>query len=245
MTLPHPRRLLVSVQNVEEARSAHLGGASIIDIKDPRRGSLGMADLEQIEQIQRVIPANVPVTAALGELREPDASPALKRLVSGLWLVKLGTSQAAHLTNAFDLFRRWCDSLGPIHRLIPAVYADRHRCGGISWQTGLQWAQETQAPVLLIDTFHKDGKRLTDWIDSAEREEIAHACRESQILLAWAGSLSKSDIEHLEPTSGDIIAVRTAACEDGNRTSPVSSRHVALLAEILARPSLSTIPEKE
>jgi uncharacterized protein (UPF0264 family) len=37
-------RLLVSVANAAEARTALEGDADIIDVKDPSRGSLGMAD---------------------------------------------------------------------------------------------------------------------------------------------------------------------------------------------------------
>ena len=37
-------RLLVSVRNGQEAEAALAGGAHVIDVKEPARGSLGRAD---------------------------------------------------------------------------------------------------------------------------------------------------------------------------------------------------------
>ena len=42
-----PPQLLVSVRSAEEARAALEGGAALIDVKEPSRGSLGSASVEQ------------------------------------------------------------------------------------------------------------------------------------------------------------------------------------------------------
>lgn len=39
-------KLLISIKDVDEAEDAVLGGADIIDIKDPTIGSLGLPDLD-------------------------------------------------------------------------------------------------------------------------------------------------------------------------------------------------------
>ena len=63
-------RLLISVRDLDEAQAALHGGCDILDIKEPHRGSLGMAPLDTIQQIvayaRREYPS-VPITAALGE----------------------------------------------------------------------------------------------------------------------------------------------------------------------------------
>ncbi|MEK6259990.1 MAG: (5-formylfuran-3-yl)methyl phosphate synthase, partial [Planctomycetota bacterium] len=46
-------RLLVSVRSPEEALAAIEGGADILDVKEPTRGSLGMANIEIIAAIAR------------------------------------------------------------------------------------------------------------------------------------------------------------------------------------------------
>ena len=48
-----PPKLLVSVRTIEEARAALAGGADIIDIKEPTRGSLGRADEAVLTSIAR------------------------------------------------------------------------------------------------------------------------------------------------------------------------------------------------
>ena len=44
-------KLLVSVRSVAEARIALAGGVDLIDVKEPRRGSLGAADAGIIAEI--------------------------------------------------------------------------------------------------------------------------------------------------------------------------------------------------
>src|SRR5437762_2077635 len=70
--------LLVSVRDVEEAEAALQGGAALIDIKEPSRGSLGRADDAVIRSIVAHVAMRRPVSAALGEWSDdkrdlPDA----------------------------------------------------------------------------------------------------------------------------------------------------------------------------
>ena len=48
-------RLLVSVRNAEEALMAVRGGADIIDVKEPSKGSLGRASVENLQAIADVL----------------------------------------------------------------------------------------------------------------------------------------------------------------------------------------------
>ncbi|OYW18577.1 MAG: hypothetical protein B7Z55_10365, partial [Planctomycetales bacterium 12-60-4] len=88
MSDPVRPRLLVSVRDAGECEAALLGGAEIIDVKEPSRGPLGMADLSVIRAIanrmgsQESIPG---LSVALGELKEwtidrpvPALPPAVK-----------------------------------------------------------------------------------------------------------------------------------------------------------------------
>ena len=64
------RGLLVSVRNAAEAAEALDGGAAIIDVKEPRHGSLGAAEPEAIAAVARVVGRRRPWTMACGELGE-------------------------------------------------------------------------------------------------------------------------------------------------------------------------------
>jgi uncharacterized protein (UPF0264 family) len=60
----------VSVRNANEARLALRGGCDILDIKEPTRGSLGMADISDIAAVVRARndqASGVPLSVALGE----------------------------------------------------------------------------------------------------------------------------------------------------------------------------------
>src|SRR5437764_14584053 len=72
--------LLVSVRSADEARAAVLGGASVVDVKEPDRGPLGRSAVETWRAVREAVPASIPMSVALGELRdwggreEPGAS---------------------------------------------------------------------------------------------------------------------------------------------------------------------------
>lgn len=72
-------QLLVSVRNATEAIAATRGGADIIDVKEPLRGSLGCAAPDTIREIahalRRITGSAVPLSLALGELTEWECSP--------------------------------------------------------------------------------------------------------------------------------------------------------------------------
>ncbi|MFM9068482.1 MAG: (5-formylfuran-3-yl)methyl phosphate synthase, partial [Planctomycetota bacterium] len=59
-------RLLVSVRNAQEAQAAHRGGAQLIDLKEPRQGSLGAVPPADWPSIQAALPSSVPLSVALG-----------------------------------------------------------------------------------------------------------------------------------------------------------------------------------
>jgi len=66
---PMPR-LLVSVRNALEAQIAVEEGVQLIDVKEPRSGSLGAAPAESIRQVADICGQTVLLSVALGELLE-------------------------------------------------------------------------------------------------------------------------------------------------------------------------------
>ena len=232
-------RLLVSVRSEVEAIAAQRGGADIIDIKDPSRGSLGRASIEVMKSVVSAID-DVPVTAALGELVDLDQSEGqqlggeLQEV--GLCLVKVGTSHLSNDPSAhsrFDQLREEIERQPGGPRLIPAAYADNDRCGAPSIWEVFEWAKKTTARLLLVDTFVKDGRGFRSWIDQTEYRELLDACRESRVGLAIAGSLGEAEIEELLPHSPDVIAVRGAACAQNQRQSTIEEKRVRKLHLLL------------
>ena len=92
-------RLLVSVRNVAEAEAAIRGGCDILDVKEPHRGSLGMAAPDVLQQISDFVRSQAPqilLTAALGEVyeyRPLDACSVFAATLPAFDFVKLGTAR--------------------------------------------------------------------------------------------------------------------------------------------------------
>lgn len=222
-------QLLVSVRNPVEAETALSAGASLIDIKEPLRGALGAADVETIEAIVRAVAGRAPVSAALGELLDPQLNPA--RLPAALSFVKVGLSRCASLA---DWRERWRAAIAPLPsgiRPVAVVYADDAALAPDD-EAVLEAARELNCAALLIDTFDKSrGDLLSHW--SLDRlADLVERCADAGILSVVAGSLRADSIRRVLPLSPDYVAVRGAVC-DGSRTAQVKRELVANLVDLV------------
>src|SRR6478735_1969877 len=106
--------LLVSVRSAAEALAALAGGADVIDVKEPNRGSLGAADDETISDIVRAVAGRAPVSAALGELVDLLGSQkghVARTLVDGVSLFKTGLARCGSINNWQTLWQHAVDTL--------------------------------------------------------------------------------------------------------------------------------------
>ena len=87
--------------------------------------------------------------------------------------------------------------------------------------------------ALLVDTWQKDGKSLLDFLSLSEIDMIIRRCQVAGIPVALAGSLDGTTMEALLPLRPEIIAVRAAACRNGNRNDEIDSRRVRRLVALL------------
>ena len=86
-------KLLVSVVNQEEAINSIQGGADIIDVKNPKEGSLGANFPRIIRSVKEIIPKNLELSATIGDLPNLPGTASLAALgaaVSGANYVKVG-----------------------------------------------------------------------------------------------------------------------------------------------------------
>lgn len=95
--------LLVSVRNAAEARQAVVGGCDVLDVKEPARGPLGLADATEIEAIVRVrdtVDPRVPVSVALGEACEWSATSAASGCFRQTAALGLSNAEGTHSARA-------------------------------------------------------------------------------------------------------------------------------------------------
>lgn len=224
-------RLLISVRNLEEARLALAGGADLIDIKEPSRGSLGQACASIMSEIARIVGVQKPLSAALGELldRPLELPPA------NLNFAKWGLSGCASLENWPDLLAErgaivrqtntQCQAVG-------VIYADSRRAQSPGPFEVCSAAVKVGCAVVLVDTYQKDGANLFDWLGSHELQEIRTHCRQLGLQMALAGGIDFDLLPTVLEIQPDWVAIRGAACEDG-RQGTLCVNRVARLAEIV------------
>jgi (5-formylfuran-3-yl)methyl phosphate synthase len=235
-------RLLVSVRSAREVAAAAVGGADIVDAKEPARGALGSVGVEVLRGIARALPAGLPVSVALGD-------PVDERALVEAWsmldvvaadrpvFVKLGLAQARGLAGARSLLGHAASlasssSIQPA--LVPVAYADGVGPGPAAVT---RLAAEVGARAVLLDTWHKQGRDL--FANLAEPTLLAWAgsTRELGLLAAVAGSLSAEGVARAARLPVDVIGVRGAACR-GGRGGWVEEARVRALAGVIGAANL-------
>ncbi|HVJ87048.1 MAG TPA: (5-formylfuran-3-yl)methyl phosphate synthase [Caulifigura sp.] len=224
-----PPRLLVSVQSAQEASDAIDGGADVVDVKDPSRGSLGFAGPETIGLIDG---AGRPVTAALGECLEwLFETPFVPGQVS---MVKLGLAglRGSDWLGEWLRVRQRIDQNRPL-TWIAVGYADAMAADAPDVRAIAAAATKTGCAGLLLDTFDKRGGRLTELISDDELIGLADLMHTAGLFLAVAGRLNLEDVSRLAKLPVDVVAVRSAACADGERRGRIARERVEACREAL------------
>ena len=229
-------KLLISVRSAEEAQVVLRHGVPFVDVKEPRSGSLGKADDDEIHRISRAAQAHagVTVTAALGELREID--PATWRPVEGVAFYKLGLAGCAQLPWQEQLhgWRTRIDERAPQASLIAAAYADHHLAESPTPRNVLEVAAGLELSYFLIDTFDKRAGRLLSWLREPEIKELIDTAHKRGVRVALAGSLRLEELSAAAELGADILAVRGAVCSAAERNAKVDSDRVATACRFLA-----------
>jgi hypothetical protein len=243
-------RLLVSVRDAGEVRSAVRGGAAIVDVKDPDAGSLGRPSIESITasaaQLQQLVPdGSVQFSIALGELREwhppagnlPVGSIATTLNKCSVSFAKLGLAGVCRGPSSED---RWIEDWLSVRSCWPQVphwvavaYVDAERAGAPAVRQVAEAAITSQCSVLLLDTWRKDLSTLTDWLPISQLRELRILTRGAGLQLALAGRVGPGHVEVLQTCEPDILAVRGSVCINGDRRQTVCEQRVRELATLL------------
>ena len=116
---------------------------------------------------------------------------------------------------------------------IGVAYADWQRAAAPPVEHVFQAAIQTGCAGLLVDTFTKDGSSTFDWMDSATLTRLADDCREHGLTFALAGQITQDSIRRILSVRPDILAVRGAVCESGQRRNAIVAERVQNLKDVL------------
>ncbi len=222
--------LLVSVRSADEARSAVVGGASVIDVKEPDRGPLGRASAETWRRVREAVPPSIPVSVALGELRDWDvrSAPGLSDF-EGIAFRKLGLARSSPVWRAAWSAIRCGAGRGP--SWVAVAYADWRSAEAPDPDAVLRAALEApDCAGVLVDTWDKANPSPLE--PSGPWMEWVRRARDAGRLVALAGGLDLAAIARLAPLRPDLFAVRGAACIGSDRRATVDPGRVADLVRL-------------
>lgn len=224
-------RLLVSVRSVQEAEIALDAGVDLVDIKEPAHGSMGAASSETINAIVEFTGNRCPLSAASGELIDESAN----LIELQLDYLKWGLAQCSHGVNWQQRLEQLLDRCKNSSTVVPVAYADAELAQSPPVVEVLEWACKYPGSTLLIDTWQKGKKNLLDWLTLRELATILEKCRQAEVQIALAGSLTIIVIRELIQNNivPDWFAVRGAACEHGTRTSQITLERIRELQRII------------
>jgi uncharacterized protein (UPF0264 family) len=231
-------KLLVSVVDAAEARDAAEAGADIVDVKNPAEGSLGAHSPAVITAVRAVVPLELPISAAIGDMPNLPGTAALAAVGaarSGATYVKVGLWGTSTEDDAIALLRAVRDA-GAV--VVAAAYADARRVEHAPLAPELlpRVAQAAGADVCLLDTAVKDGRGLLEWLSPAELTSLVTEAHDAGMEFALAGALRAEDLPVIRDIGADIAGVRSAVCA-GDRSGPLDASRVRSLVAVSRAPA--------
>ena len=209
-------------------------GADILDLKNPREGSLGACPPAVLRAVVRLRDATAlredaggpgahrtRVGAALGDAQNLPGTFALAAAgaaACGVDYVKVGLrglrdeEESRHFLVAVVRAAR---ETAPGVIVIAAAYAEAAGIGSLDPLILPGVAQRAGAQGCLIDTALKDGRTLFDHLDAAAAARFIADCRGRGLLCCLAGSLGVSHAPLLVELGPDVVGARGAICSGG------------------------------
>jgi uncharacterized protein (UPF0264 family) len=227
-------KLLVSPISVEEARIALDGGADIIDVKNPKEGSLGANFPDVIQSVKHAI--TKPMSVAIGDFNYKPGTASLAALgasVAGADYIKIGLfdvqtrEQASEMTEHVTKAVKQYDSK---KKVVICGYSDYNRINSISPFELPGIVSDAGADVVMVDTGVKDGRSTLEFMNLEKLSSFVDSAHRHGLEAAIAGSLKFEDIDTLKGAAPDIIGVRGCVC-GGDRNSSIKLELVRELKE--------------
>jgi (5-formylfuran-3-yl)methyl phosphate synthase len=224
-------RMLASVADAVEADVALQLGVDVIDLKDPRRGALGVIPLNTAREAQAAVARRCEMSAALGDPPyEEEALLAAARAIAALGVdfVKLAVDGPT-LDRVGDSLSRLARDVG----LVGMMFADDEPDFAL-----LAKLAAVGFKGAMLDTRDKTRGRLIGHLDVVRLNEFCSRCRELRLMSGLAGSLEAPDVPRLLLVRPDVLGFRGALCHAHDRRGAIDPQAVALIRNLIPRERL-------
>lgn len=217
--------LLISPINRQEALEAIEGGADIIDVKNPKEGSLGANFPWVIRSIRELTPNDMMVSATLGDVPYKPGTVSLAAVgavISGANYIKVGLYGTKNYSQAREVMENVVKAVKDFNEdlmVVASGYADAHRVGAVDPMEIPRVAADSGADLAMVDTAVKDGKNLFDFMDGETILKFTEEAHSYGLKNALAGSIREEQLKTLHDLGCDVVGIRGAACTGGDRNS--------------------------
>jgi Uncharacterized protein conserved in archaea len=224
-------KLLISPINPEEAIAAYEGGADIVDVKNPKEGSLGANFPWVIRSVKESINSKKPISATIGDFNFKPGTASLAALgaaVAGADYIKVGLYDVQTEEQALEMLTNITRSVkdyNPDLKVVASGYSDYERINSINPQLLPAVGAKAGVDVVMVDTGIKDGRSTFEFMDEEELTKFTTAIRAVGLESAIAGTLKFEDLPVLKRIQPDIIGVRGMVC-GGDRNSCIKAELV-------------------
>lgn len=232
--------LLISPINTQEAREAINGGADIVDVKNPKEGSLGANFPWVIKNIREITPNDMQVSATLGDVPYKPGTVALAAagaVVSGADYIKVGLYGTKNYSEALEVMENVVKAVKDLNEkavVVASGYADAHRVGAIDPLEIPKVAADSGSDLAMVDTAVKDGKTLFDFMNEETISQFTGEIHDYGLKSALAGSVKEEQLPLLAKLGCDVAGIRGAACVGGDRnTGSIHHEAVARLKNMV------------
>jgi len=235
-------KVLVSPKDIDEAKAVISGNADIVDVKNPKEGSLGANFPWVIKSIKQLVEEKgngMKMSAAIGDFDYKPGTASLAALgaaASGAEYIKIGLHKIKTREEAIDLLTgvvKAVKDFDPSKKVVSAFYADYKRINSISPFEIVEIGKEVDIDVAMVDTGIKDGRTTLEFLSEDELKSFVSESKSLGLVTALAGALKFDDIPVIKAINPDILGVRGMVC-GGNRDDSVQVELVTKLKKMVA-----------
>lgn len=231
-------KLLVSPRDVEEAKAVIRGNADIVDVKNPKEGSLGANFPWVIKAVKDLVEKEggngMEMSAAIGDFYYKPGTASLAALGAasvGADYIKIGLFKIKTRGEAIDLLSgvvKAVKGFDPTKKVVSAFYSDYKRINSISPFEITEIGKEVDIDVAMVDTGIKDGRSTLEFLSEEELKTFVSESKALGLETALAGALTFDDLPVIKEINPDILGVRGMVC-GGDRNAQVRAELVTEL----------------